>query len=158
MDYLNEIINKFSSINISLEWIAIGISCILVILGVWRLIAQIKANAISKHPKQLEVYNAFGELAFYVNTNGLGLDMHEIAKFNQVLKKSDFYFDKKFAIQLNEYFDICWDLADLNRKSLRDQKDDKKMGQIEKEQDILFDKEIQLSKEIEENFKSILKI
>ena len=158
MDYLNEIINNFSTINISSKWIAIGISCILVILGAWRLIEQRKANTISKHPKQLEIYNAFNELTFYVNTNGVWLEAHEIAKFNQVFQKSEFYFDKSFAIQLNEYFDICWKLSDLNRKSLRDQEDDKKMEQIEKEQDVLFGKERQLSKKIEEKFKSILKI
>ena len=141
-----------------MEYFAIGISFVSAIFALWSWNESKKANSISKHPMQLEIYDAFNELSIYVNIHGMSLEMQDIAKFYKFSQKSDFYFDEKFATQINEYFDICWKLADLNRKSLRDQKDDKKIEQIEKEQDILFDKEIQLSKEIEEKFKDILKI
>ncbi len=141
-----------------MEWLAISISIISAVFALWSWNESKKANSISKHPMQLEIYDAFNELIIYVNIHGMSLEMQDIAKFYKFSQKSEFYFDKKFAIQINEYFDICWKLSDLNRKFLRDQEDDKKIEQIEKEQDILFDKEVQLSKKIQEKFKSILKL
>jgi len=141
-----------------MEWLAISISIISAFFAGWSWKESKKANSISKHPMQLKIYDAFNELTFYVSINGMSLEMQEVAKFYKFSQKSEFYFDKSFAKQLKRYFDICRKLADLNRKSLRDQEDDEKIEQIEREQDILFDKEIQLSKEIEEKFKSILKL
>lgn len=141
-----------------MEYFAIGISIISALFAFWSWLEARKANTISKHPMQIEIYDAFNELFLYMNINGTSLEMQNIAKFYKFSEKSEFYFDNKFAIQINEYFNLCRELSDLNRKYLRDKDDDEKIDKITQEQDILLNKEQQYAKEIQKKFKNILKV
>ena len=142
------------------EWVAIVISIISAVFAIWSWREAKKANKISIHPKQIEIYDAFNELILYVEQEGMSLKAEEVAKFYKISQNVVFYFDEIFAKQLNRYFDVCWELADLNRKYLRDinQSKDTVLKGIEEEQDMLFDEEIRLSNEIKAKFKSVLKL
>lgn len=157
----NQTANILSNLNSVItipEFIAILISIVSAIFALWSWNESKKANAISIHPKQLEVYDAFNELIMYVSINGTRLELEEVAKFYKFSQKAEFYFDKKFANQLNEYFEVCRKLAHLNRKYLRDYNEDEKVKRVHQEQDVLFDIEIELSNKIKKEFKYILKI
>lgn len=142
------------------EWIAIFISIISIIIALWSLKESKKANKISIHPKQIEIFNAYNELKMHADQEGMSLKVEEVAKFYKISQISEFYFDEVFAKQLNRYYDICWKLADLNRRYLRDieKNKEKELKKIEEEQDVLFEEEIKLSNEIKTKFKSVLKL
>ena len=53
-----------------MEWLAISISIISAFFAGWSWKESKKANSISKHPMQLEIYDAFNELVIYVNIHG----------------------------------------------------------------------------------------
>ncbi len=142
------------------EWVAIGISIVSAFFAWLSWIESKKANRISIHPKQIEINDAFNELMMYANQVGIFFKAEEVAKFYKTSEIVGFYFDEVFAKQLKRYYDICWKLADLNRRHLRDREKnkEKELKEIEEEQDVLLDEEIRLSNEIKAKFKSVLKL
>ncbi len=162
MNDVNITIDKISFLSsvTNPEWVAIFISIISLLFAFWSWQESRKANKISIHPNQIEIYDAFNELMMHSDEEGMSLRAEKVAKFYKTSQIVEFYFDEVFAKQLNRYYDICWKLADLNRRHLRDREKnkEKELKEIEEEQDVLFDEEIRLSNEIEAKFKSILKL
>lgn len=162
MNDVNITIDKISFLSsiTNPEWVAIVISIISLLFAFWSWQESKKANKISIHSRQLEIYNTFNKLMMHSNQEGMSLKAEEVAKFYKTSQIVEFYFDKVFAKQLIRYYDICWKLADLNRRHLRDREKNKgkELKEIEDEQDILFDEEIKLSNEIKAKFKSVLNI
>lgn len=142
------------------EWIAIfvSIASALFTFYTWRESKQ--ANSISKHPMQLEIYDAYNDLVLHTKINGLGLNQAEVAKFYRYLKKAKFYFNKDFSNQIEHYFKICAELANLNRRYIRDigKGNNELINNIEIEQDKLDDEMMRLEENIENNFIKVLKI
>lgn len=162
MNDLNQTIESVSILSsvTNPEWVAIGISIVSAFYA-WRSwIESKKANKISIHPKQIEIFNAFNELKMHADQEGMSLKMKEVVKFSKISQTVEIYFNKVFAKQLKRYYDVCWKLADLNSRLLRDREKnkEKEVKQIEEEQKILFDKEIKLSNEIKAKFKNVLKL
>lgn len=159
---INQTIDKISVLQsvTNPEWIAIAISIVSAIFAYRSWQESKKANNISKHPMQLEVYDAFNRLVIYVQTEGVSLELLEVSKFYVSSQKSELYFDKNFSEQIKKYFEVCRKLADLNRRYWRDREKNKdiEVEKIYQEQNVLLDKEIMLSKEIEKKFKKVLKL
>ena len=142
----------------NIEILTISISSIAIIISLWSLKESKKANSISIHPMQLEIYDAFNGLKIQIYLHGIELDLLEVSKFYTFSQKSQFYFNKPFSNEIKRYFNICRELADLNRRYKRDTQQEKSTKQIEQRQDILSDEETSLSEIIEKNFNTILKI
>lgn len=162
MNDLNQTIDKtniLSSIT-NPEWIAITISIVSAIFAFCSWQESKKANKISKNPMQLEVYDEFNRLVMYVHMEGMSLKLIEVSKFYVYSQKAELYFDKDFAEQIKEYYEICRKLADLDRRYWRDRNKatDKEINLIYEEQDILANKQNWFAKKIEKKFKKVLKI
>ncbi len=64
--------------------IFVSIASALFAFYTWRESKQ--ANSISKHPMQLEIYDAYNDLVLHTKINGLGLNQAEVAKFYKYSK------------------------------------------------------------------------
>lgn len=74
-----------------------------------------KANQISLHEHQKQIYDSFFELKMYMTQRWDGADISGVSKFYYPSKNAIFYFDKSLAIDIANYFSTCFEIADKNR-------------------------------------------
>jgi len=143
---------------IKIEEIAIVISIVSLALALWSRRVAEKANSITKHHYQLEIYDVFFNLRSYTDHSGAKLNSNEIQKYKYLLKNTRFYFDNKFDIQLNNYCQNCYMYAVLHMRYLENSRNEEDMENILNKQDLLESERIKLTVIIEKQFNTYLKI
>ena len=109
-----------------------------------------KANQINLHTHQKAIHDAFFELKMHVTQKAEFSQLQEVSKFYYPAKDAKFYFDKPLAKDIEKYFDLCFDIADLARVHKTDAERDKVYE--------LLRSEIVLSKSVEERLNKKLAI
>lgn len=140
-----------------MEEIAIFISVVSLVLAYWsRKIAE-KANNITRHHYQLEIYDVFLELRSYIE-NTLNLNSNEIQKYKYLFRNTKFYFDNEFVINLEKYYQNCFSFAVLDRRCKENLRNGEAVEEIRHKQDSLEKERDQLLTDIEKQFNKDLKI
>ena len=157
-------INSLHSLVISefaIGWIAILISIVSVIFAFRSYIESKKANRISIHPIQIEIYDAFNDLHINFRTNKIFTDINKSTEFYKFTEKSEFYFDETLSKQLRGYFDIYRRLFILKSRYNANIDVSDKSGVIksifEDVDKLLYEEEL-LYEQIKEPFRNVLKI
>ncbi|MHA2879627.1 hypothetical protein ACXZ7R_24975 [Vibrio campbellii] len=75
-----------------------------------------KANEISLHTHQKEIYDAFFELKMHMTQKWDSAEVSSVSKFYYPSKNAVFYFDKVLADEISKYFTVCFRIADRNRR------------------------------------------
>lgn len=81
------------------------------------------------------------------------INNEDTSKFYLSSRESKFYFKTEVHNKLQSYFDICFELAELNRKKTARNPTGEYLIKLHNEQDRLLSKEATLSKEIEDILK-----
>jgi len=138
--------------------IAVLIAVLSAIYSRWAVYEAKTANRISKHERQLEIYNSFCELRLAMLQKATGINYADTANFYKPSKISELYFHKNTVSKLSEYFEVCYGLADLNRKYSRPNVSKDEIEKIQNQQDLLLSKEDVLSREIDPLLKKEMNI
>lgn len=86
----------------------------------WACSEAKKANQINLHNHQKQIYDAFFELKMHMTQEWDGIEISGVSKFYYPSKNAVFYFEKKLAEDIAKYFNICFEIADKNRRQLTD--------------------------------------
>jgi len=162
MNDTNQIFQKINDLYsiTSSEWIAV-ISVILAlgsaIFAYRSWLESKKANRISIHPIQIEIYDAFNDLHINFCTKKIFTDTKKSAGFYKLSEKAEFYFDETISKLLREYFDIYRELFILQVRYNKNIDDEIRKAVFE-DVDKLLNKEELLYSQIKENFRTVLKI
>ena len=119
------------------------------------------ANAIALHNNQMKIYKSFTALKFAMIQESLGISGYKVAQFYDSSQDAKFYFNDYISQKVEQYFNICFKLSKLNDKldrEMKKQNNDEKIEIIYKEQDLLQDKEMELSLEIDRILSDELKL
>lgn len=109
-----------------------------------------KSNQINLHTHQKRIHDAFFALKMHVTQKAEFSQLQEISKFYYPAKDAKFYFDQPLAKDIEKYFDLCFEIADLARVD----KTDVERSKVSE----LLRNEIVLSKSVEERLNRKLAI
>lgn len=112
-----------------------------------------RANDIALHEKQLSIYKSFNSLKFSMLQKAGSITHEETGRFYTPSRDSEFYFKLDTHNRIIKYFDVCFDLAELNRHTLTRKYTEKELDEVYKKQDILLEQEARLSNEIDSELK-----
>ena len=108
-----------------------------------------RANDINAHDRKLEVYRAFDALRFAMLQKACSVTHEETGKFHFPSRDSEFYFDPDIHGKLRKYWEICFELAELNSKQRSRNPEGEERDVLHREQDGLLSKEAALADEID---------
>lgn len=74
-----------------------------------------KANYISLHAHQKEIYDAFFELKMHITSKAAFSELQAVSKFYYPALNAKFYFSKEISVQFQKFFNLCHEVADLAR-------------------------------------------
>ncbi|WP_318452345.1 hypothetical protein [Photobacterium leiognathi] len=99
------------------EWFAFAailVAALSALYARWAWSEAHKANKISLHGHKKEIYDAFFELKMHMEQEEDLAERDHIHKFYYGSRNARFYFCEKIADKLQNYFDQCFYIADLN--------------------------------------------
>lgn len=143
------------------ELIALGsflAACLAALYARWVWREARKTNDIALHERKLQVYKAFEALRFAMFAKADSIGHADTAGFYSHSRDSEFYFTPEVYEKLRQYFDTCFQLAELNRKKATRKSMGHELADLYKEQDRLLSQEADLSKEIDAELRSDIKI
>lgn len=100
------------------DWIAftaVLVASLSALYARWAWSEAKKANKISMHGHKKEIYDAFYDLKMHMEQNADLAEQKNISKFYYGSRNARFYFCKKIADKLKDYFEQCFYIADLNK-------------------------------------------
>ncbi|MBQ4878260.1 hypothetical protein J8M21_13695 [Pseudoalteromonas luteoviolacea] len=103
------------SITDLLSFAAILVASLSALYARWAWSEARKANELTLHQHQKEIYDSFFALKGHMSQKWDGADISEVAKFYYPAKNAAFYFEKKIAAEIYSYFQACFDIADGHR-------------------------------------------
>jgi hypothetical protein len=109
-----------------------------------------KSNQINLHTHQKTIHDAFFELKMHLTQKAEFSQLQEVSKFYYPAKDAKFYFDQSLAKDIEKYFDLCFEIADLARV-------EKTIAETSKVSELLKS-EMVLSKSVEERLNKKLAI
>ena len=98
-----------------LSFAAILVASLSALYTRWAWSEAHKANELTLHQHQKEIYDSFFSLKAHMTQQWDGADISEVAKFYYPVKNAAFYFEIKIATEIYSYFQACFNIADNNR-------------------------------------------
>lgn len=117
-----------------------------------------RANDIATHEKQLSIYKAFESLKFAMVQKADSITHEDTGKFYTASRDSEFYFTPDIHNKIKEYFDVCFDLAVINRNKQTRNYEGEKLDEVHNNQDSLLEKEARLANEIDSELRKVCTI
>lgn len=118
-----------------------------------------KANRLSVHDHRLEIFREFDTVRFAMMREGLGIKHTDIAGLYRPSRESAFYFPEAVSEWLIEYYDTCFELAELNSKlQFRTHQSLKEKGELRQKQDAMSQTERRLAESLSAELRSNLDV
>lgn len=148
----------FSDLPLVISIAALLVSLLSALYSRWVWSEQKKANDIAVHNRKLEIYKSFESLRFALLQHGTSVPLEEVAKFYPYSRDAEFYFSPDVHQKLEEYGEICFKLAILNRERNRGEYSREGMDRCSAERSDLLDFEIKLSEELNKALRKALNL
>ncbi|MBR8844732.1 hypothetical protein [Pseudoalteromonas sp. JC3] len=89
-----------------------------------------RSNVIALHSSKKEIYDAFLHLKSHMEQKADGVELTAVSNFYQHYKNSILYFDEALSKDIEIYFKMCFQIADLNRTKITKEKRFELMDQV----------------------------
>lgn len=138
---------------------AFGVSALSAIYARRAILEARKANRLSVHGHRLEIYREFDSVRFAIMREGLRIKHTDIAGLYRPSRESAFYFPTAVSSKLVEYYDTCFELAELNSKlQFRTHLSSEEKDELRHKQDVMSDKEQKLAESLSSELRSNLDV
>lgn len=97
------------------ELIALLIALLSALYARWAATEAKKANRISLHQYRKDIYDAFVHLRMHMTQYADQAAISEVNKFYHPSRNAQFYFDRELAREIEQYFDLCFGIADTSK-------------------------------------------
>ncbi|MDV5168815.1 hypothetical protein [Photobacterium rosenbergii] len=77
-----------------------------------------RANALSLHKHQKDIYDSFLELKMHMAQYSDTADISSVSKFYYPSRNAKFYYERSIFEDLEKYYNLCFHIADKNRTSV----------------------------------------
>jgi hypothetical protein len=108
---------EYGSTMTTSDWLscaAILVAALSSVYARWAWSESHKANQISLHAHKKSIYDAFFELKMHMVQKARFAETEHVQKFYYGARNARFYFDKKIADKLRDYYEQCFYIAELN--------------------------------------------
>ncbi len=136
---------------------ALAVSILAALYARWAALEAKKANQLTQIEKRVEIYRAFDTLRFAMLRDACDISHKETSILYQPSRESEFHFPRPIAEKLKKYHKVCFNLAEVNRKSKRSDLSEGDINDIHAKQDQLLDEEAALADELDKDIRKQIK-
>lgn len=136
---------------------ALAVSLLAALYARWAAMEAKKANKLAQLEKRVEIYRAFDTLRFSMLREACGISHTEASVLYEPAREAEFHFQVSISRKLKEYHRICFELAEINRKTKRQNLNSDRLQLLYNEQDKLLAEEEKLAKEFDKHLREELR-